>query len=182
MTCKKQATIIMAGYSGFSMSNNAIDAYENGEKPLSKWKKADIVEAVESYRDENKLTFSMDLFGKISLAVMKERFLYKSSYHHTSLHFNKTDFYSIDDTELDELTDEQIEAIICQSKKENKVELAPCEEVWKCAFLEWSGTRKHPKATEIVEEGVIKGDWFYRKNGSKKKTTANGFRRIKRIL
>ena len=26
----------MAGYSGFSMSNNAVDAYDNGEKPLSK--------------------------------------------------------------------------------------------------------------------------------------------------
>lgn len=25
----------MAGYSGYSMSNNAVAAYENGEKPLS---------------------------------------------------------------------------------------------------------------------------------------------------
>lgn len=29
----------MAGYNGYSMSNNAVAAYENGEKPLSKWKK-----------------------------------------------------------------------------------------------------------------------------------------------
>lgn len=46
-------------------------------------------------------------------------------------------------------------------------------------FLEWSGTRKHPVAKEIVEEGIVKGDWFYRKNGTKKKTTANGFEFIK---
>ena len=26
----------MAGYSGWSMSNNAVTAYEDGEKPLSK--------------------------------------------------------------------------------------------------------------------------------------------------
>lgn len=26
----------MAGYSGFSMSNNAVDAYDNGEKPFRK--------------------------------------------------------------------------------------------------------------------------------------------------
>lgn len=32
----------MAGYNGFSMSNNAVAAYEDGEKPLSKWTKADI--------------------------------------------------------------------------------------------------------------------------------------------
>lgn len=29
----------MAGYSGYSMSNNAVDAYESGEKPRSKWTK-----------------------------------------------------------------------------------------------------------------------------------------------
>ena len=27
----------MAGYRGFSMSNNAVDAYNSGEKPFSKW-------------------------------------------------------------------------------------------------------------------------------------------------
>lgn len=27
----------MAGYKGWAMSNNAVAAYENGEKPLSKW-------------------------------------------------------------------------------------------------------------------------------------------------
>jgi len=29
----------MSGYDGYSMSNNAVDAYENGEKPISKWTK-----------------------------------------------------------------------------------------------------------------------------------------------
>lgn len=33
----------MAGYSGYSMSNNAVDAYENGEKPYSKWTKQDLL-------------------------------------------------------------------------------------------------------------------------------------------
>lgn len=33
----------MAGYNGFSMSNNAVAAYEDGEKPLSKWTKANIL-------------------------------------------------------------------------------------------------------------------------------------------
>lgn len=34
------------GYSGYSMSNNAVAAYEDGEKPLSKWSKSDIILAV----------------------------------------------------------------------------------------------------------------------------------------
>lgn len=34
------------GYRGYSMSNNAVAAYEDGEKPLSKWSKSDIILAV----------------------------------------------------------------------------------------------------------------------------------------
>lgn len=33
----------MAGYYGYSMSNNAVEAYENGEMPISKWTKKEIV-------------------------------------------------------------------------------------------------------------------------------------------
>lgn len=36
----------MAGYYGYSMSNNAVEAYKSGEKPYSKWKKADIIQAI----------------------------------------------------------------------------------------------------------------------------------------
>jgi len=34
------------GYDGYSMSNNTREAYANGEKPLSRWSKADIVDAI----------------------------------------------------------------------------------------------------------------------------------------
>lgn len=37
----------MAGYCGYSMSNNAVDAYNNGEKPISKWKKQDILSGIQ---------------------------------------------------------------------------------------------------------------------------------------
>lgn len=37
----------MAGYADdFSMSNNAIDAYDRGLRPRSKWGKADILDAL----------------------------------------------------------------------------------------------------------------------------------------
>ena len=66
----------------------------------------------------------------------------------------------------------------CKSEEKRR---EPAEERWKCAFLEWSGSRKHPKATELVEEGIVKGQWFYRQDGSKKKTSANGFRFIEKV-
>ena len=171
----------MAGYNGFSMSNNAVAAYESGEKPLSKWTKADIMDAIENAIREEELTLncSMEKLKKTPVKILKSVCLHCSSWHHTSNHYNKTDFYSLDVDSIAELTDEKIDRIIENHKEDKSTELT--EERWKCAFLEWSGTRKHPKATEIIEEGIIKGDWFYRADGSKKKTTANGFRFIEKI-
>ena len=45
----------MAGYHGWSMSNNAILAYENDEKPLSSWTKDDILDAIESAVESEEL-------------------------------------------------------------------------------------------------------------------------------
>ena len=167
----------MAGYSGYSMSNNAVMAYEDGEKPLSKWTKAEIMEGIK--KSEIELKCSIEKLQKMPIKLLKEVALSYSSWHHTSNRFNKTDFYSIDEDKLEELTDDKIEKMVFDYKSE-KVP-GPVEERWRCAFLEWSGTRKHPKATEIVEEGVVKGDWFYRNDGTKKKTTANGFKFIERL-
>lgn len=171
----------MAGYKGFSMSNNAVAAYKNGEKPLSKWTKTNIIKAIEKAIEEEEITLLCDVekLKKMPIEILKSMCLYYSSWHHTSNHYNKTDFYSFNVYSLIDLTNEKIDEIIKNYKKEKQKEIV--KEKWKCAFLEWSGTRKHPKATEIIEEGIIKGDWFYRVDGSKKKTTANGFRFIEKI-
>lgn len=169
----------MAGYNGFSMSNNAVAAYEDGEKPLSKWTKADIFDTIEE--QEVELKCSIEKLKKLPVKVLKEICLTYSSWHHTSNHYNKTDFYSLDVDRIENLTDDKIEELLLYYKIDKKAESKPSEEMWECAFLEWSGSRKHPVATEVIEEGIIKGNWFYRKDGSKKKTTANGFRFIKQI-
>lgn len=171
----------MAGYKGFSMSNNAVAAYEDGEKPLSKWTKADIFEIIEDEDREIKLKCSIDKLRKLPVKILKDICLTYSSWHHTSNHYNKTDFYSLDVKAVESLTDERINELIAEYKADKKTESKPSEEKWECAFLEWSGSRKHPVATEVIEEGIVKGVWFYRKDGSKKKTAANGFRFIKRI-
>ena len=38
-----------SGYDGYSMSKRAVEAYGNGEKPYSKWKKSDILERLEEH-------------------------------------------------------------------------------------------------------------------------------------
>ncbi len=169
----------MAGYNGWSMSNNAVDAYENGETPLSKWRKSDILEAIEE--SEIELKCSIEKLRKLPVKILKEVCLRYSSWHHTSNHYNETDFYSLDEERIENLTDTKIDELLIDYEVNKKEEVKLTEEKWKCAFLEWGGTRKHPTATEIIEEGTVKGDWFYRKNGSKKKTTANGFRFIEKI-
>lgn len=174
----------MAGYYGYSMSNNAIEAYENGEKPYSKWRKSDILELVERYKKESAANFSMELLKKVNINILKKHFLAYSSWHHTSCHYNRTDFYLINEYAVENLTNEKIQKMIGEGIEEKtcqRKESEQKEEKWICSFLEWSGSRKHPRATEYVEEGIIKGNWFYRKNGNKKRTTAKGFEFLQKI-
>lgn len=86
----------MAGYNGYSMSNNAVNAYNNGEMPLSKWTKKAFLEQVqyEIAQDELPSTIMDDLNG-MKTADLKG-FLKLSSWHHTSSHYNRTNFYSVD--------------------------------------------------------------------------------------
>lgn len=82
-----------SGYIGFRMSRRAAEAYESGEKPLSKWKKQEIINLVNS-------VYGADIAEAVkhwTLASLKRVFLYKSSWHHTSKFFNVTDFYSFDE-------------------------------------------------------------------------------------
>lgn len=173
----------MAGYNGYSMSNNAVAAYNSGEKPLSKWTKTEIIQTIKEYVEDNSdqtFNFNVDELKKVTITELKT-FLYQSSWHHTSNHYNRTDFYSLDTDKIDNLTSDIIQEMAI--KKANKIQKQsePKEENWKCSFLEWSGTRKHPKATEITEVGIIRNGWFYRVDGSKKSITANGFKMIEKV-
>ena len=168
----------MAGYKGYSMSNNAVEAYNNEEKPLSKWTKDDILKNIEKAIQKDNLTLqcSIEKLKSAPVKVLKDLCLYHSSWHNTSNRYNKTYFYSMDYDNIALLTNELIKSKI----ELNKSTKTSKEEKWECAFLEWSGTLRYPKSIEIIEEGIVKGIWFYRKDGSKKKTTANGFRFIKK--
>lgn len=168
------------GYDGYSMSNNARDAYACGEKPLSKWTKTAILDRVRELIADDDVTPGVPVckLADLKAQPLKDLLLRKTSWHHTSSMYNRTDFYDVDAMLLERLTYEDLKAAAAAVPAEKA---APAEERWECEFLEWSGTRKHPKATKHVETGTIRGGWFYRADGSKKKTTANGFRRIRKI-
>lgn len=77
----------MAGYADdFSMSNNAIDAYDRGLRPRSKWSKADILDALPT---DARTYLQLDEYP---LEFLREYFLEVEEWHHTSKHYNRTDF------------------------------------------------------------------------------------------
>lgn len=145
----------MAGYNGYSMSNNAVLAYNNGEKPLSKWTKAEILDGLpDSLKASAK---------RLTVSEIKGLFLRYSSWHHTSSMYNRADFYSLRDA--DEVTAADIEDVITRRKPEPEKPQAIKALV---RYGEWEGTRKHPKLVEKESYAVIVGNWAYLPEGKKR--------------
>lgn len=72
---------------------------------LSKWSKAEILQEIRIYAKENNINIDMEKLNKVSLPVLRESFLYKTAYHHTSKFYNSTDFYAIDFDTVNEMVD-----------------------------------------------------------------------------
>lgn len=84
----------MAGYDWFNgMSNNAVQAYDNGLKPLSKFTKQDLIDA--GYKGTLK---------KAKQLAKDEKWL-PSEWHHSSKYFNRVYFYDLHDLLLIDLKD-----------------------------------------------------------------------------
>lgn len=110
------------GYVGWSMSVRAQEAYDEGEMPISKWTKGVLIDVIHGYMDDCDLKFDIELLKKITLETLRKKFLKYSSWHHTSKFCNCTDFYSLDEDALDELTDDKIKEIIEDEKNEKRRE------------------------------------------------------------
>lgn len=150
----------MSGYCGYSMSNNAVSAYRCGEKPLSKWLKADLIDSIEDVI-ENKADISK--FKKLTVKQLKEYFLYESSWHHTSKMYNETSFYSIDEDNIDRFLAGEL--VITNEK----VKVSEQKEMIEIEYPVWGGTKKHPKIVGYeTMTGEIKGDWCVSDTGRKK--------------
>jgi len=62
--------------------------------------------------------------------------LYKSSWHHTSSHYNRTDFYSFDEDKYNELTQEDIDNI----SPSVTVKETPIRHKGEIDYIEWTGS------------------------------------------
>ena len=101
------------GYDRYSMSVNAREAYSDGEMPISKWSKSEILFAVEGINPD------IDI-SRINLNTLREKFLKRSGWHHTSMLYNVTVFYSIDEEYVKELTQNDVDNIVRTQKSYTK--------------------------------------------------------------
>ncbi|MDE2232514.1 MAG: hypothetical protein KGJ90_00080 [Patescibacteria group bacterium] len=124
----------MAGYNGFSMSNNAIAAYNDGLVPASK-------------------------VPGVPAALVKAHCRPTES-HHSSKNYNRVNFYdpaearaifgleAHEDYEADPRAVAALAAHKAGAKRAAEV-LTNCRVEW----IEWTGSLKRPTATEMVAEG-----------------------------
>lgn len=122
----------MSGYADdFSKSNNALAAECDGKFPASV------------------------LASKLGVKTGAIRELMKPcEWHHTSKHYNSTDYYSSADA---------LEILAKLKAWREPVKDEQTFENCSGSYLEWSGTRNHPHAKEIKFENVRvtkKGKWF----------------------
>lgn len=157
----------MAGYYGHSMSNNAVAAYSEGLRPISKWNKKDLIE---SALDSDGCAFSREELQNCTLAALKKFLLENKEWHHTSKHFNETDFWGIDE---DRVSNRKTLTKM-RSFKQPKKQAPTVTHLAKIRFEEWVGTRNNGAYMEKQCLAIIKGKWAYTLSG-KKHTTAKHF-------
>ncbi len=170
-----------SGYDGYSMSNRAVEAYENGEKPLSKWRKTDIIYAIAKIDKEKAKALK-----KVRLSVLKDHLLTETGWHHTSKFCNETSFYSIDEDYIEELTPEDIEALV--NEKVEKTKETSDKFRGDITYYEWERRRgqhgyyKYPNDVTLKDVNIEKRGWFYYVTDDKgklllkKMTTSHGTR------
>lgn len=164
----------MSGYFGYSMSNNAVDAYENGEMPLSKWSKANLIEEIKNQIEYEETTdLDIAVVSKMTKQELIDCFLYRSSWHHTSLHYNETNFYSVS---ISCSTQDVLKIIENRKPKEKSEKPKLVIYYADVRYGEWIGSQKHRKLIEHYGQALICGDWAYLLPfGSRKKINGNHF-------
>lgn len=154
-----------SGYSGYSMSNRAAEAYRQGEMPLSRWTKEEILDLCGN---------KAGMLSKLTASELRRELLVSAGWHHTSSRCNCTDFYAFDEEALEAMTDERIASIIADRKP--KAPRQPKAEVKqlraRVSFQVWSGTRKHPTCKTVTEIVTWMSDKLMAK------TEADGLKRL----
>lgn len=154
------------------MSNNAIEAYNDGCMPISKWSKSAIIAAMhDAAYPEHCIAAAV----KSTLRTLKSIVLCDAGWHHTSKHYNRTCFYAVENPfiyEDDEEIDEWLEKLGDAAKDAPKNEEENIRRVT-AEYREWYGSRNHPKSYTVRETGIVKGNWFVG-DETKKRKNING--------
>lgn len=150
-------TYNQSGYIGCSMSERAREAYEDGEKPKSRWTKSVMLEAIESYAEENDIALPDDLYH-LSKAQLFEGFFIRSSWHHTSVGLHETDFYSLSEDAMEDPSS-TIDSIDRSRPKKTKAD--DTLHYATITYEEWKGTRRYGGYCRYVRPCIVKGNWAY---------------------
>tara|TARA_B100000519_G_scaffold196259_1_gene202352 strand:- start:3347 stop:3820 length:474 start_codon:yes stop_codon:yes gene_type:complete len=150
----------MAGYNFYAgMSNNALNAYEDGKKPLSRITALDLKLA--GWRGTK----------AEALRLAKSEFWKPCEWHHSGgTWFNRVDFY--DPADLVECWNDATDAERLNALK--KEEPKPEEKRVRGEFTIWGGTRRRPRKVGTKPFiGTLKNNWIFLDSGGKKKANGN---------
>lgn len=161
----------MAGYADdFSMSNNAIDAYDRGLRPRSKWGKADILDALPA---NARAYLQLDGYP---LEFLREYFLVAEEWHHTSKLYNKTEFFrpGIDDW-IDDTPEDVQDLYRVWLQRHQKAQAAKTAAPRKArvTYTHWIDKRTHKTVTEYA---LVRGSWIYTQSGLRKRADGTNIR------
>jgi hypothetical protein len=158
----------MAGYSGISMSNNAVQAYAEGKLPLSK-----ITRKVLS---EHKIHIPVEMFKW----VCRIGIIQPCEWHHTSMDYNQTNFYDIENA-AKKLSNRNLDKLKENYRKHVKALKKPvqkAENIIYYAHVVYDvsvGLGKKRKYFEHEDYAVVLNDWAYLVSGGKKSVKGQRF-------
>ena len=136
----------MAGYNRYSMSNNAVCAYNDGKMPLSKWTKAEILDRCGG---------KAEMLSALTVAELRKELLYRSEWHHTSNRYNRTDFYAFDEDRLEEITSTSVTQIIMQRIHAPKQEKEQVKQITaEITYTVWEGQYRNYRRPKDYTETV----------------------------
>ncbi len=175
------------GYCDKSMSVNAFIAYENDQKPLSKWNKKDILYVLKKNNVDDEFIQAVE---NINLPVLKEYLLQEAGYHHTGMRYQRTFFYCVMDIESSEKANQLLkqmeQAQLNQKANAAKRRAAKKQEEINKKFvrveIKYTITTANGRYKKIISgEGVVCGNWCYLKDRTKKKVSGKHFNIIREI-
>ena len=142
-----------SGYIGSRMSERAKIAYDNGEKPLSKWNKENIIEEFYDYVTEINSDYAdevdklMPSLRRLVKNELIDLLLERSSWHHTGKFAKETDFYYYSEDKIFEddkllITEELINDIINKREPKPRTKKEKIENLYITSIVEydeWEG-------------------------------------------